>query len=332
MAISVRLSMRLAQAALPSIMLVLFCLLATNAEAQVGPPSPPEKQESGMSKAIGRLLKKDKESKAAAADGSSDNNSDSAAKGEPDVQNEPDPDAKPFFPSNGPGPSNQVAPSHKKKPKKKLRNFDSSSTKSDTTQSKPTSVNAFGQPSTATPMGGAIDQAPERPPLLTQPPLGNANIETPQIDTAHPPILTHPKLDDPHNPLGFRDSEVKLKRYIDLVSAHRYAEARPGVLALKQFLTDITEAHIGLYKTLTQIPSARGQAELEKELALQFAQLRDRAIVESARIHIADKDYFHAVKELTDVVKSQPRTRLGVHSYELLQEMGFTEKLQLTQD
>ena len=172
----------------------------------------------------------------------------------------------------------------------------------------------------------------ERPPLITPPPFGEAHIETPEIDTKNPPVLNHPRLDDPHNPLGFRDSEQKLKRYIDLISAHRYSEARSGVMNLKQFLTDVTEAHISLYKTLSQVSSARGQAELEKELALQFAQLRDRAVVEAARVHIAEKDYDHAIKELTDVVKSQPRSRLGLHAYELLQEIGFTEKLQIRQD
>jgi hypothetical protein len=177
----------------------------------------------------------------------------------------------------------------------------------------------------------AEEEESRHPPLLTQPPLTNAKVDDPQIDEANPPKLDHPKLDDPNNPLGFTEAEIRLKKYITLIDAHRYAEARAGLLQLRQWLIDLTEAHIGLYKTLNQVPSARGQAELEKELALQFAQLRDRAMVEAARLHIAEKDYTRAVKELTDVVKSQPRTRLGLHSYELLQEIGFTEKLQLTQ-
>lgn len=180
-------------------------------------------------------------------------------------------------------------------------------------------------------MPPSLQSGPMHEPLLTQPPLTNARIETPQMDAENPPVLSHPRLDDPTNPLGFADAEIKLKRYITLIDGHRFLEARPGLLVLRQSLIDLTEAHIGLYKTLNQIPSAKGQAELEKELALQFAQLRDRAMMEIARIYIAEKDYGKAVKELTEVVKSQPKSRVGLRSYEMLQEIGFTEKLQLAQ-
>lgn len=168
-------------------------------------------------------------------------------------------------------------------------------------------------------------------PLLTQPPLTNAKIEAPQVDEENPPVLSHPKLDDPANPLGFTSAGTKLKRAIELNDANRFQEAKSGLSQLRQSLIDLTEAHIGLYKALNQIPSARGQAELEKELALQFAQLRDRAMMEMARVYIAEKDYGKAVKELAEVIKSQPKSRVGLRSYEMLQEIGFTEKLQLAQ-
>jgi hypothetical protein len=177
----------------------------------------------------------------------------------------------------------------------------------------------------------SLQGAPTHEPLLSQPPLTNAKIEEPEVDGDNPPILSHPKLDDPTNPLGFADAEIKLKHYILLNDTKRFQEARTGLVSLRQWLIDLTEAHIGLYKTLNQIPSAKGQAELEKELALQFAQLRDRAMMEMARVYIADKDYGKAVKELAEVVKSQPKSRVGLRSYEMLQEIGFTEKLQLAQ-
>lgn len=196
-------------------------------------------------------------------------------------------------------------------------------------------ANSTDKPVVKTPGGipGAIpDSGPiSHPPLLSQPPLTGAKIEEPQVDTNNPPVLNHPKLDDPTNPLGLMDAQIRLKRFVGMVDSKRYEEAKPGLLQLRQFLVDLTEAHIGLYKTLNQLPSARGQAELEKELALQFAQLRDRAMMETAKVYISEKDYSRAVKELTEVVKSQPRSNIGLRSYELLQEIGFTEKLQLTQ-
>ena len=54
-------------------------------------------------------------------------------------------------------------------------------------------------------------------------------------------------------------------------------------------------------------------------------------MMETAKVYISEKEYTKAVKELADVVKSQPRSKLGLRSYEILQEIGFTEKLQLTQ-
>jgi len=171
----------------------------------------------------------------------------------------------------------------------------------------------------------------QHPPLLVQPPLSNAKIDQTVVDSENPPALNHPKLDDPNNPLGFADAEVKLKRLSLLVEAKRFNEAKPGLMQLRQSLVDLTEAHIGLYKTLNQVPSAKGQAELEKELALEFAQLRDRAMLETAKVYISEREYTKAVKELSDVVKSQPRSKLGLRSYEILQEIGFTEKLQITQ-
>lgn len=170
-----------------------------------------------------------------------------------------------------------------------------------------------------------------RPPMLNQPELTDAKIEPPQVDEANPPVIDHPKLDDPSNPLGLTDAANRLQKLIALVDQKRYAEAKPGLAQLRQWLVDLTEAHIGLYKVLNQLPSARGQAELEKELALQFAQLRDRTMMEMARVYISEREFPKAVKELTEVVKSQPRSKVGLRSYELLQEIGFTEKLQLTQ-
>ncbi len=183
------------------------------------------------------------------------------------------------------------------------------------------------RPVQAPPMQSAI----KHPPLLVQPPLTSVKIDQTEVDSENPPVMGHPKLDDPTNPLGFADAEQKLKHLSMLVEQKRFPEAKPGLVQLRQTLVDLTEAHIGLYKTLNQLPSARGQAELEKELALEFAQLRDRAMMETAKVYISEKEYTKAVKELADVVKSQPRSKLGLRSYEILQEIGFTEKLQLTQ-
>lgn len=171
----------------------------------------------------------------------------------------------------------------------------------------------------------------KRPPMLNQPELTNVKIENPQVDPENPPVYNHPRLDDPTNPLGFTDAENRLRNVMTLIENNRIYEAKSSLVPLRQWLVDSTEAHINLYKVLNTVSSAKAQAELEKQLALEFAQLRDQSMLEMGKIYIAEKEYHKAVKELTEVIKSQPRSQLGIRSYELLQEIGFTQKLQLTQ-
>ena len=171
----------------------------------------------------------------------------------------------------------------------------------------------------------------KRPPMLTQPELTTVKIDPPQVDPENPPVMTHPMLDDPNNPLGFTDAENRLKAVSDKLDANMIVDARSHLVPLRQWLIDSTEAHINLYKVLQTVPSAKAQAELEKQLALEFAQLRDQSMLEMGKVYIAEKDYGKAVKELIEVIKSQPRSKMGIRSYELLQEIGFTQKLQLAQ-
>lgn len=174
----------------------------------------------------------------------------------------------------------------------------------------------------------APQSAPGRPPLLTQPPLQEAKIEQPTISEENPPVKLV-TLDNPNNPLGFADALSKLNHVGDLIDKKEFVQAKVQLTPLRQWLVDSTEAHIGLYKALNSVSSAKAQAELEKQLALQFALLRDRAMFQMGTISVQEKNYKSAVKDLTEVIKSQPRSEMGLKSYSMLQEIGFTEKLQI---
>ncbi len=170
---------------------------------------------------------------------------------------------------------------------------------------------------------------PMHAPLLTQPPLSSVKIEDPQIDPNRPPKKSL-KVDNPANPLGLAMAVDQIKAIELMIKEKRFDDARNKLLPLRQWLIDCTEAHIGLYTTLNKIPTARGQSELEKQLALEFAQLRDRAMFTLGLLYVEEKDNKHAVKELVEVIKSQPKSKTGIIAYELLQEIGFTEQLQLS--
>jgi hypothetical protein len=115
------------------------------------------------------------------------------------------------------------------------------------------------------------------------------------------------------------------------VAANRFVEAQACLSPVKDWLIQATEAHINLNKSLTKVRTARAQAELEKQLALNFAVLRDEAFYQQAKIMVAQNRPKEAIKLLVGVVESQPRNQLGVKSYELLQSIGFTERLQLVE-
>ena len=178
-----------------------------------------------------------------------------------------------------------------------------------------------------------VQPAPQykRPPLISAPAQPIAKIETPTVDPENPPPVPRVTLDDPKNPLGFADAQTRLKSVQKMIQESRIAEAKHDLVPLRQWLIDSMESHLKLYEALNKVPSARAQSELEKQLALEFALLRDDAMYNLGRIYVAEKDYKKAVKELTEVIKSQPRSQMGINAYQMLQEIGFTEKLQLAQ-
>ncbi|MBK8189904.1 MAG: hypothetical protein IPK79_05575 [Vampirovibrionales bacterium] len=167
-----------------------------------------------------------------------------------------------------------------------------------------------------------------RPPLLSQPPLENAKV-VPPVESAQDPPRKLPALDNPKNPFGLADAEKRLNETAQLIEKKDYGSARAKLTPLKEWLMTSTEAHISIYKALSNVPAARVQSELEKQVALEFAKMRDKAFFQMGKILIAEQQPQEAIKLLTEVIKSQPRSEMGMAAYETLQEMGFTQKLQL---
>jgi hypothetical protein len=181
----------------------------------------------------------------------------------------------------------------------------------------------------ASPDTASSPQRFERPPLLAPAGDPQVRIEPPVASPENPPAKT-PLLDNPNNPLGLMYADKRLKQAQQQIAIRDFAEAKAILKPLRQWLIDATEAHITLYKSLENVANARAQAEMEKQVALQFALMRDEALFELGRLEVEEKNHQAAVKTLTDVVKSQPRSGLGLKAYALLQQIGFTEKLQLT--
>ena len=131
------------------------------------------------------------------------------------------------------------------------------------------------------------------------------------------------------NPIGLRASEEKVNEAYDLIKQHKYAQAKPVLKKETEWLIEATEYHTSLFKILRNIENATSQADIERDLALRYAVLRDKALYLSAMISIKNRNPKDAVKKLVDVVLSQPKTKLGFDAYEQLQKIGFTYKVQL---
>lgn len=171
---------------------------------------------------------------------------------------------------------------------------------------------------------------PQRPPMLALPPLGEIQIAEPVASVESPPLAAAKRIDAKDNPLGLAAAKNDLQAVQKMLDNKQFEPANDRLFPLRQWLVDSTEAHINLYKALGKLPSAQVQAEFEKQLALEFAKLRDASFVETGRYYMGTNQPQKAVKELVQVVQSQTKTDLGLKAYQLLQQVGFTEQLQLT--
>lgn len=136
-------------------------------------------------------------------------------------------------------------------------------------------------------------------------------------------------ISDPQNKLGLAYPYIQLEQSKELLKKKDIAGAKAIVEPLSEWLTKLTEYHIELFKKLNSIDTAKNQAQIEKRLALDSALLRDKAYYQLALIYLGENNEKDAIKYFLEVIKSQPQTELGMKSYEILQQIGFTEKIRL---
>jgi hypothetical protein len=189
-------------------------------------------------------------------------------------------------------------------------------------------------PSAETPEGEAKPaekQAPAAKPAFIS--IPEPNLQTvPELQNAlddEAPLPVLKKVDDPNNSLGLLWASQKLKAAQTLGQKNQWAQAETELNILRPWLEEATELHISLFKVLTRVPSGKLQGEFEKRLALEFAKLRDQSILLHAYSRQKTGKLRKAVPDFVSVVQSQSRTKLGLEAYQALQEMGFTEELQL---
>lgn len=243
-------------------------------------------------------------------------------------------EAWPFGGKKDKDEANATAPKEERRSKKDRKTADYTQSSQQSTISAPDVSSSTSTASSSANEGAsqnsdslAIPKVQVKSPLSDE--VNGLKVEDPVESPELPLDKTFVTIDDPNNPLGVTTSAQKLNDSAQLISNKRYKEAHNILAPLKDWLVDATEAHITLHKTLKNIPSAQVQAELEKQLALQFALLRDKAFFQLGMLAIGQEDYSNAIKNLSRVIQSQPRSAMGAQAYEVLQKIGFTEKIQL---
>lgn len=133
---------------------------------------------------------------------------------------------------------------------------------------------------------------------------------------------------DPKSPLGAVYAENAINKAEFYIEEGDLASAGEVLRPVSDWVYKATEYHTDLFKSLKKVQNSEVQADLERELAIKFAVLRDRALFIESKLLSAEGKNKEAVKNLVEVVRSQPSTDLGFKAYKSLQELGFSYKVE----
>ena len=93
---------------------------------------------------------------------------------------------------------------------------------------------------------------------------------------------------DAKNTLGTAYAENSIKRTESYIKVNNFAAAKQTLDTVNQWVSDAAEYHTELFKTLKKVDNADAQANIERELAIKFATMRDKIWFLQAQIYIHD--------------------------------------------
>lgn len=134
--------------------------------------------------------------------------------------------------------------------------------------------------------------------------------------------------EDPKNILGLTHWAKKIEDANILFNEGKYSEAEKLLLPVNDWLTSSAEYHYSLFHSLSKDNKTFPNSKIEKAHALDYARIRDKSSFLLAKTYIKLNKSNLALKLLVEIVKSQADSELGEDAYKLLQEIGFSDKLQ----
>jgi hypothetical protein len=127
-------------------------------------------------------------------------------------------------------------------------------------------------------------------------------------------------------PMSVSDARGRLQELRLMVQATRPADLQQNVSRFSEWLADIIDAHNKLANTFAKYDNMKSQAQMERQTAIKFAQIRNQAQLLKADLLIRQHRNPEALSPLIDIVIAEPNTATGQSAYKKLKELGFSEE------
>ena len=127
-------------------------------------------------------------------------------------------------------------------------------------------------------------------------------------------------------PISYEDAESRLTDLNERLKTASPASIKNSIYALSEWLQDVANAHWKMYKAFDKSPVTKEQAKQEKEIALRFSKLKNRAKLLKADLFIKQRRVPEALQPLVEIVCQEPRSQTGKDAYQRLVQLGFSQK------
>lgn len=128
-------------------------------------------------------------------------------------------------------------------------------------------------------------------------------------------------------PLTAEEARIKIEELSNRLAVSRPGEVKENIFNLCEWLQECADAHWKMYLSFDKLPGTKVQAKQEKETAVKFSRLKNRARLLKADVYIKENRYPEALGPLVEIVTSEPTSDLGQAAYKRLTDMGFSDQI-----
>jgi hypothetical protein len=128
-------------------------------------------------------------------------------------------------------------------------------------------------------------------------------------------------------PLNAEDARIRLEDLSNRLATSRPDDVKNAIYALSDWMQDVADAHWKMFKAFEKSDATKVQAAKEKDIALKFSSLKNRAKLLKADLFIKQNRNPEALGPLVEIVTTEPTSATGQEAYKRLVDMGFSEQV-----